>query len=875
MKKALAILLTLIFAFSCFSVLGTGMVFAETAQPPYISVVDTEGNPHKYGADIGAKVNVTPNADGSNTFTLIYDDMDKVNAFMGWYDGETFLSPDLTYTADATVNKDNVKAKILCRSVISGGLGFESYKTSTSLRVDPKQSGTPPYNDRWGIWSNFTTDSTNSAPGYENIDWDFDIKTTVGDTTVKYAPTYDTSTSAFTVSQTVIKPYSGKSMFYFAARSRSVVRKLDNLKPNTEYELSFYTYNLSKWDFLSKVTVADTYDMKTGITSSNSTVKVYASYKEALEENTIGYNEIADTFKILRWNKISLKFTTDEDDTKLYLHLCTETGNNSSSTSKQFIDNLTVTEVRPPETFNDAVEFIGASIRKGDKNTPQALRFKFEISNYITNLYDNGYSLKEYGALVAYNQTLSGSELNFDTSAKYYKGVAYNKEDGTNKVFATTDTGSIVSFALYNIGVINKTIDYSVYNQAIVARPYSIYVDENGNEHIYYANSESISLFDVIDAILSKSTLENVKPSELTSYLSDVITVRNIIDSKAYDAYVAAGRTTYTKNDSLGSVTLTDLGEKLPIHTELQSAYLSGYYNNISEHAGGTAELSRSKAITFSWTDTNFANGTLYGYLLTLSENSDLSNGDVYAININLVDLYNLKIGTTYYWSVTAIYSDGVVISDVDTFSTEATAPRNLYISGVTNARDIGGWTINGKQTNQGLIFRMGHLDSVTLKGQTTLFNELGIKSEIDIRMESEARNVFGDKLKYYAFYMGYSGGIITSNHESIVKFFEVLGDESNYPIVYHCSIGTDRTGMMSFLLNGLLGATEEQLYKDYLFSNFGNIGSNRTPETITYYLSVVNECKGTTLSKRIYNYLLNIGVKSEHMDTFIRIMTK
>ena len=80
---------------------------------------------------------------------------------------------------------------------------------------------------------------------------------------------------------------------------------------------------------------------------------------------------------------------------------------------------------------------------------------------------------------------------------------------------------------------------------------------------------------------------------------------------------------------------------------------------------------------------------------------------------------------------------------------------------------------------------------------------------------------------------------------------------------------------MMAFLLNGLLGASEEQLYRDYLYSLFASIGANRDSSAITGYLSIVNKCEGSTLSKRIYNYLLGIGVKAKDMDTFIKMMTK
>ena len=119
MKKSLAILLTLIFTFSCFSVLGTGMVFAETVQPPYISVVDTDGNPHKYGADIGAKVDVKANEDGSNTFTLTYDNMDSTNVFMGWYDGDSLYDFNHLVQGDLTLTAKYKKQSGGCGSSLS------------------------------------------------------------------------------------------------------------------------------------------------------------------------------------------------------------------------------------------------------------------------------------------------------------------------------------------------------------------------------------------------------------------------------------------------------------------------------------------------------------------------------------------------------------------------------------------------------------------------------------------------------------------------------------------------------------------------------------------------------------------------------------
>ncbi|MBQ9920043.1 MAG: hypothetical protein IJO49_04380, partial [Clostridia bacterium] len=289
---------------------------AAPVETPYISVVDTEGNQHFYGADIGAKVDVTANADGTKTFALTYDAMEGVNSFEGWFDGETLLSTEETYTSTADVNTDNVKAKIICRSVISGGLGFESYTEKTSLKVEPEKVGTLPYADRWGVWSIY------GKNGHYETDTNTFSRTTYYQYANPYQSAYDEATGTLVKgSRVVVQPYSGKSMFGFDARGRSIVRKLDNLKPNTEYQLSLYSYNLSKWDFLERVTVANTYDFLTKTIASSETsytvdnVKVYGYYKESLAESGMRYKipAIADESKVLNWNKITVNFKTDDN----------------------------------------------------------------------------------------------------------------------------------------------------------------------------------------------------------------------------------------------------------------------------------------------------------------------------------------------------------------------------------------------------------------------------------------------------------------------------------------------------------------------------------------------------------------------------------
>ena len=50
--------------------------------------------------------------------------------------------------------------------------------------------------------------------------------------------------------------------------------------------------------------------------------------------------------------------------------------------------------------------------------------------------------------------------------------------------------------------------------------------------------------------------------------------------------------------------------------------------------------------------------------------------------------------------------------------------------------------------------------------------------------------------------------------------FFEILLNEDNYPLLYHCTAGKDRTGFATFLLLSALGIDRETIIEDYLSTN-------------------------------------------------------
>jgi DNA segregation ATPase FtsK/SpoIIIE-like protein len=73
-----------------------------------------------------------------------------------------------------------------------------------------------------------------------------------------------------------------------------------------------------------------------------------------------------------------------------------------------------------------------------------------------------------------------------------------------------------------------------------------------------------------------------------------------------------------------------------------------------------------------------------------------------------------------------------------------------LQIEGLTNVRDAGGWAaLSGKRIKQGMIFRGSEMNShvtVTSAGVATLKNQLGLRSVLDIRGDTEElANVYGE----------------------------------------------------------------------------------------------------------------------------------
>lgn len=342
-------------------------------------------------------------------------------------------------------------------------------------------------------------------------------------------------------------------------------------------------------------------------------------------------------------------------------------------------------------------------------------------------------------------------------------------------------------------------------------------------------------------------------------------------------------------------ISLKEIKGEVDLHTELQKEYLLDNFESSLDYAKGDKELSRPEALKFEWEGDDSSS-----YVLEVSKDRDFKNSWKFETTETSFDVYNLEIDSTYFWRV-----KGESYSDFSSFKTSSLAPRNLYIDGVTNVRDLGGRiTLEGKKVRQGLIYRGARLNDsypngkdvnpdklvreITDDGIKYFRDYLGIKTEIDLRLLT--RNGYPDEMELKSVVDGVNyvpiptnGSHISdkSNGElspdySILKFFNQLDDEDNYPLYFHCNIGTDRTGMFAYILNAMFGVDSALAQQDYYFSNFGSIGGDykeNNNSKATWIQGLEKNYQGTTLQEKTESYLVSIGVDKSTIEHVKEIM--
>lgn len=260
---------------------------------------------------------------------------------------------------------------------------------------------------------------------------------------------------------------------------------------------------------------------------------------------------------------------------------------------------------------------------------------------------------------------------------------------------------------------------------------------------------------------------------------------------------------------------------------------------------------------------------------LLVSENENMENALSYNADLQAqsVDICHLIPGTKYYYELQITLSTGNTVKTSGDFVTKD-SPRILYIDGILNVRDIGGWkTADGKTIKYGLLYRGSELDGsveptylLTERGLHDMISVLGIRYDMDLRLASDRKyNALGANVAYKNYGASMYAYIFDeSNSETTREIFSDLADPDKYPMYLHCTYGQDRTGTVCYLLEGLLGVSDADLKKDYELTAF--TGFALTPEEFAVFVDRVNSLDGNTTAEKIEGYLLSIGVTAEEI---------
>ena len=335
------------------------------------------------------------------------------------------------------------------------------------------------------------------------------------------------------------------------------------------------------------------------------------------------------------------------------------------------------------------------------------------------------------------------------------------------------------------------------------------------------------------------------------------------------------------------------------IHTTNQLKYLnlSKQYYQITKSdldscdAYGNKNVSTPEKTTLNWEYEAPDGYELKNYSLVFSQYEDLS--DPYVVQgtkETTISFYNSFLGTNYFKIVANFTTGQKQSSEIKTFEVTEQAPRNLYVGNMPNFRDMGGrTTYAGGKIKQGLIYRGSgsKFDNRTdsdSEARKILTEQFGIKTEINVADKDDNNvNLSGVNLKNC--YMDYGAvpySNLARNSVKIRQVMDVLADENNYPLFYHCRIGTDRTGITGIMINGLLGVPFNEALQDYGFSNFAPIDNQRYPgktpdnngDDIRKYIDEILALPGETFQEQVYLALRMIGVSAEKLDKIIDFMT-
>lgn len=162
----------------------------------------------------------------------------------------------------------------------------------------------------------------------------------------------------------------------------------------------------------------------------------------------------------------------------------------------------------------------------------------------------------------------------------------------------------------------------------------------------------------------------------------------------------------------------------------------------------------------------------------------------------------------------------------------------------------------------------------LTEESRAYVQSNFGIKVDLDLRGDWECFGMAGSPLgddvlwRHYPCWGSYGAFVKPLGRASLAAAFSLLLDERNYPMVIHCIGGTDRTGTYAYLINGLLGVSEDELILDYDISFIGGRGPDERHRRWQKSLAdAVRALPGDTIPEKLKGYFISLGFTAEEVE--------